>query len=416
MTKPRIFISHSAREPKAAEVLRRLVADLEPDFRVLVDQERLNVDEDQLLAGQDWRAKLFYWMSQAHGAVIIFSESARESDWVRAEASVLAWRRLMDSGKHFTLIPALLSPVTRTDLEQPRFRPMRLTDLQLVRSEDAARVCKQVRAGLEHLLKGRPPETLIEKLERKIARVLREVDAPELEGAARAVGADPDEWDAGADPRVMLAAEMLRRGLPSVSKVIIELDVFLSRDARRELINLVTPAWVDLRAASGIPEIAARVGERRMLWLNGGRPGVEEFTGNSFVRRACARSPDLAWAVLPVPNAAGEDVVGYYKQAIRKQLQSHVVKVEEARDDDIRSVLERKERDKEPVFLLFTPPAPDAEVLGELRREFPTLTFFMLTGDCAMGDLPEEEFLRPGLKEGEELEAYREFNYALTYA
>jgi hypothetical protein len=53
-----------------------------------------------------------------------------------------------------------------------------------------------------------------------------------------------------------------------------------------------------------------------MLWVNGGRPGVEEFTGNSFVRRACARSPDLAWAVLPVPNAAGEDAVGYYKQAI----------------------------------------------------------------------------------------------------
>jgi len=416
MTKPRIFISHSAKEPKAAEVLSRLINDLEPDFRVLVDQERLSTDEDQLLAGQDWRAKLFYWMSQAHGAVILFSESARESDWVRAEASVLAWRRLMDQGKHFTLIPALFAPVTRVDLEAKRFSAMRLTDLQLVRSEDVARVSRQVRAGLEHLLKGKPPETLIEKLERKIARLLRDVDAPELEGAASAIGADPDEWGADADPKLMLAAEMLRRGLPSVSRVIIELDVSLTRDARRELINLVTPTWVDLRAASGIPEIAAREGARRMLWVNGGHPGAEEFTGNSFVRRACARSPDLAWAVLPVPNAAGEDAVGYYKQAIRKQLQSHVVKVEGAKDDEIRSVLARKERDREPVFLLFTPPAPDAEVLDELRREFPTLTFFLLTGDCAVSGLPDAELLRPELQAGEEQDAYAEFKYALTYA
>ncbi|MDQ3919722.1 MAG: toll/interleukin-1 receptor domain-containing protein, partial [Acidobacteriota bacterium] len=244
MSKPRIFISHSAKEAKAAEVLTRLIAELEPDFRVLVDQERLRADEDQLVAGQDWRAKLFYWMSQAHGAVILFSESARESDWVRAEASVLAWRRLMDQGKHFALIPALLAPVTPADLEARRFSPLRLTDLQLVRGDDPARVSRQVRAGLAHLLKGRPPETLIEKLERKIARLLRDVDAPELEGAARVLGADPDEWGAGADPKLMLAAEMLRRGLLSVPKVINELDVFLTRDARRELINLVTPTWV----------------------------------------------------------------------------------------------------------------------------------------------------------------------------
>lgn len=415
MTKPRIFISHSAKEPEAAAVLRRLVADLEPDFRVLVDQDRLSADEDQLLAGQDWRAKLFYWMSQAHGAVIIFSKSALASDWVRAEASVLAWRRLMDQSKHFTLIPALLDPVKRADLEQKHFSPMRLTDLQLVRGDDAARIAAQVRAGLGHLLKGRPPETLIEKLERKIARLLRDVDAPELEGAARAIGADTGAWAADADPRVMLAAEMLRRGLPSVVKVFVELDVFLKRDARRELVNLITPTWVDLRAASGIPEIAARQGAQRTLWVNGGRPGVEEFTGNSFVRRACARSPELAWAVLPVPNAAGEDAVGYYKHAIRKQLQSHVVKVEDAKDEEIRFVLARKERDKEPVFLLFTPPAPDPEVLAELRREFPTLTFFLLTGDCVAGGAEGAEFLRPELQADEEQNAYEEFRYALTY-
>lgn len=416
MTKPRIFISHSAKEPEAAAVLRRLVNDLEADFKVLVDQERLGADEDQLLAGQDWRAKLFYWMGQAHGAVLLLSESALASDWVRAEASVLAWRRLMEQAKQFTLIPALLAPVTRADLEQKKFSPLRLTDLQLVRSDDAARVSKQVRAGLAHLLKGRPPETLIEKLERKISRHLREVDARDLEDAARAIGADPDEWSTTADPRVMLASEMLRRGLPSVVRVILELDVLLEHDARRELIKLVTPTWVDLRAASGIPEIAAREGARRMLWVNGGRPGVEEFTGNSFVQRACARSPDLAWSVLLIPNVSGEDAVGFYKHAIRTQVKSLAARNELASEDDIRSFLARKERDKEPVFLLFTPPAPDAEVLEELRREFPTPTFFLLTGDCAVSDVDGAEFLRPELQAGEEQSAYDEFKYALTYA
>ncbi|MEA2174820.1 MAG: hypothetical protein QOD00_2412 [Blastocatellia bacterium] len=420
MTKPRIFLSHSAKEPKAAEILRHLIADLEQEFKVLCDQERLGKEEDQLLAGQDWRAKLFYWMSQAQGAVIIFSERALASDWVRAESSILAWRRLMDRNQRFTLIPVLLDPVKRSDLEQKQFSPMRLTELELVRNQDAARISAKVREGLAHLLKGQPPETFIEKLERKIARLLRHVDEPELKSAAQSIGANIDEWGADTNPQMMLAAEMIRRGLSSAVRVLLELDVSLTREARRELIDLVAPTWVDLSAASGIPEIAAREGARRLLRVNGGLMGVEEFTGNSFIRRACGRSPDLAWAVLPIPNAAGEDAVGYYKHAIRKQLQSRVVKVENAKDPQIRSVLERKDRDQEPVFILFSPPLPDRAVLDELRREFPTLTFFLLTGDCTVSEQVRElsggEFLQPELKAGEEQNAYDEYVYALTYA
>lgn len=413
LPKPRIFISHSAHEPEAERVLAALVTCLTPKFDVLVDRQRL-------IAGQEWRDELFNWMHRIHGAIILFSSCALESDWVRTEASVLSWRRALDRGKSFTLIPVLLSPVKPDDLDAKKFSPMRLTTLQLVESDDAGTICNKVLAGLQSLLSAPVPDTPLEKLGRKVAYLLRNIEAAELLNAARAMGADVTDWSDSSEYATLLAREMLERGLPWAMRGIRELDDFLEADETRKLVELIAPVWVSMSAASTIPQIAAREDHLlRRLWVNGGDVDEPVFTAKHFVRRACCRTPDTCWPVLYVPPHSGEDDVTYYKGVIHQLLKTHVVKVENAKDSLIKSVLTIKERDQEPIFVAFSPPGPDPQVIKALRAEFPTLTFFIMTGGqsvaAAAGLAADIQFLEPQLRAGEEEAAFNEYITAIGY-
>jgi hypothetical protein len=412
LPKPRIFISHSAHEPAARNALDQLVAGLEPSFKVLFDR-------GELIAGDEWRDKVFALMQQAHSAIILFSSSALASDWVRTEASVLTWRQTLDRGKSFKVIPVLLDPVKRTDLEDKKFAPLRLTTLQLVRTDDPAQIVREVITGLRHLTVAPPPETPLEKLERKIAFLLREIKEAELLEAARAMDVDVSEWNESSEYPMLLAGEMLRRGLPSASSALRELSDFLGPDNTSTLIELIAPVWVSLHAASHIPRIATREDTAaRLISVNGGDE-YPDFTASHFIRRACCRTPSTCWPILPVPNQSGEDEVGYYKRTIRELIKTKVVKVEGAKDSLIQSVLKNRERDQEPIFIVFYPPGPPPEVSAALRTEFPTVTFFVLTGSQSSSGaarLPEGvELLEPKLNPGEEETAFSEYTTAKGY-
>ena len=410
LPKPRIFISHSAHEPEAENVRLALVKCLNRNFDVKTDKELLT-------GGQDFRENIFNWINQAHGAVILFSSSALTSPWVKTEASILAWRRVLDKTASFQLVPVLLSPVTRADIEAKEFSPMRLATLQLVRSDDPVKICKDVRAGLQPLLKPALPETPFEGLIRQVAWLLKKVTAAELLSAAYAMSINVSNWTNEEEYPTLLAKEMLEHGLPKAVKGIRELDNFLDADATETLIELIAPVWVSLAAASRIPQIASMQDTTlRKLWVNGGDDEYAEFTAGHFVRRACCRPPQTCWPVLLVPPDSGEDDAGHYKRVIKESLKIRLVRNESASEVVLREVLARKERDKEPIFIAFTPPGPDRDVIAALRDEFPTLTFFILTGYQAQAvPSPDMQFLQPELKAEDELAAYAEYINAISY-
>lgn len=407
LPKPRIFVSHSAHEPDASNILDELIKCLKPDFEVLVDRKRL-------VAGQDFREEIFSWINRAHGAVVLFSSSALVSQWVRTEASVLAWRHTLGKGKLFPLIPVLLSPIKRTDLDTKEFSPLRLTALQLVRSDDAKTICNKVREGLKPLLQSPPPDTPLEKLARKIAYLLRDVEPPELLNAARAMDTDFTGWNNEKDYPMLLAQEMLERRLQFSMKGIRELAGFHGDDKTETLIELVAPVWVSIPAASIIPQIATRTDKAlRRIWVNAGE--YPAFTPGQFIRRACCREPQNCWPVLLVPPDGGEDEVGHYKRVIKELLRSKVLRLETAKDKELNEVLIRRDRDAEPVFVAFYPPGPTQDVLAALRAEFETLTFFILTGHQPSDAVSSVQFLEPRLQANEESDAYFEYITAKTY-
>jgi len=410
--KPKIFISHSAKESKAQTVLKALINCLKPDFEVLVDKERLK-------GGDDFREEILGWINRAHGAVILFSANALTRPWIKYESGLLSSRRTLAKGKSFTLIPVLLSPVTRDDLDSADFSPMQLAALHFVRSDNLKQICKQVRAGFSGLLQPKLPPTPFEELLIRIVPLLKTVDENVLLTAAIAMGVDVSDWTDAATYPELLATQMLMHGLTTAGKAIRELQDFVSPQTEERLIELIAPTWVNLQAASAIPRIATNSNQTlRRLWLNGG-DDYPDFTAGHFVRRACSRAPDSCWPVLFVPSEAAEDELGYYRLVIRESLKTRLLRKENATDAEVRLLLGEREKNLEPIFVAFYPPGPSSEALTALRTEFPTLTFFILTGNEAANELAnfpaDVEFLEPKLAAGEEAAAYAQYITVRSY-
>ena len=117
-----------------------------------------------------------------------------------------------------------------------------------------------------------------------------------------------------------------------------------------------------------------------------------------------------------VPPDSGEDDIGHYKRVIKESLKIRLLRNESASEVVLKEVLARKERDKEPIFVAFTPPGPDRDVIAALRADFPTLTFFIMTGYQAQPvPSPDVQFLQPELKAEDELAAFAEYMSAISY-
>ncbi len=118
----RVFISHSAKEPEADQALTELAAALnKAGHTVLLDRE-----PGRLSPGIDWRQEIHTWMALCHAAVVLFSPHALESDWVKKEATIMSWRKSLD--KNFILVPVLVPPTKRADLDAKGFGPSDLDD------------------------------------------------------------------------------------------------------------------------------------------------------------------------------------------------------------------------------------------------------------------------------------------------
>lgn len=135
MSKFRVFISHSAKDAIADDVLNKLYENLSQNFEVLLDRERLE-------PGVEWRLELFSWLERCHGAVILLSEDALESSWVLQESTILNWRRHYE--KDFTLIPVLLPSVNQGRLETGWFSAIDLTRIQMVSGNNGDEIVKSI--------------------------------------------------------------------------------------------------------------------------------------------------------------------------------------------------------------------------------------------------------------------------------
>lgn len=247
MFAPKVFLSHSTKDDPGAAAMRR---HLESELRARGWQ--VLVDEDGLRGGEEWRGVLYHWIADCDAAVVLVSDRALESAWVKREINLLLWRRAL--GSPLTIVPAELSPVADTDA--PELADLR--GLQFVPRGDLTPelFAAAVAARLPDL--SAPAAETSDRMRLWLADVvscLRDVtEAEPLRAAAQALDAHQEEWHFPSIGEGQRFLAHLLLGRTSVSRIHTAVEhVARPASARlRQLVGLVTPSWVDGEAARAL--------------------------------------------------------------------------------------------------------------------------------------------------------------------
>ena len=139
MSIKKIFVSHSSKTEANITLLKNVCKGLAKcktdtgslQYRIIYDQDGTNV------GGADWYKSIDQWMLEANAAVILFSKAALfDSDWIKKEASILAWRKNLDPD--FVLIPVLLDGLNPDEFNKGLFGVLQINRHQFIKNASNA--------------------------------------------------------------------------------------------------------------------------------------------------------------------------------------------------------------------------------------------------------------------------------------
>src|SRR5262245_17935400 len=108
--RPKVFISHSAKEPEESALCKAIAGCLDPSkFKSLVDDSRQTVEEV--------RPTIDYWICICDAAFLVLSKAATESRYVAYEIAHLR-QRCLHMKPRFTLVPVWCPEVNEQVLTQ----------------------------------------------------------------------------------------------------------------------------------------------------------------------------------------------------------------------------------------------------------------------------------------------------------
>ncbi len=150
MAELKLFISHSSKTENNIQLLKTVCNGL--DNQALTDSNKtISIVYDQdgtIVGGDNWYSTIDQWMLEAHAAVILFSREALfDSDWVKKEASILAWRNNLDPD--FVLIPVLLDGLDPKEFDKGLFGVLQIRSRQCIASNgNANEIIAEVKKSL----------------------------------------------------------------------------------------------------------------------------------------------------------------------------------------------------------------------------------------------------------------------------
>jgi hypothetical protein len=370
----KIFISHSTKTEEAQEFLDAVRNALDQDFDLRLDQILLE-------GGDNWRASIYQWMDEAHGAVLLLTKEALQSKFVQMEAMILSWRSFRQP--EFALVPVLVGGVTVDDIKGGLFGEMALGTFQVVTLKDPA-AAQDVARCLKKLQKPNPSRTPREILESRIGRLLKKEQVGE--DVLRDVGVKLFGWTAkdfasNTDYFEKFTTDILSENTPVACSAINELkEQGMEKGKAQELLELVFPFWVEEETAKPVARLALSETAKRSLSLDTDEP----YTVHSYIGRSSYKPLSHGFRCYELQPPQLQDSFQDFRGQILKAVKEESG-IKGAAADQIAKNIIKKRNDKrppEPVFVLFPPGlVPDAILLDKLRNEFETVTFFVLAGD-----------------------------------
>lgn len=370
MLRPRIFISHSSKEPAGEKFRDELAERLRAaDYRVLLDK-------DELELSQDWRSTLNAWIGGCDAAVLLVTQAALKSSYVAYETSLLAYRHEQEKGR-FQLIPVYLPPVSQEQLEDTPLAPARVADVQAIRADVPQ--AQAIQSILDYLDTHVPSEFVAERHARRLCGLIKHVDTVELEKAAERIDAALKPWTPGLELPMKVALCLMASGLDTATKGV---RVFRLRvkDALDEVMTLIATSWVDCRSTATIGKVKNQPG---LLAINGDNPR----TAGLYVVAACDYPVGDSWRVAQVDGVVGGEGIEELKQLVRSALARRLGCAPTEVGETVRDLIETE---ADPLFVTLPLSGMNQASLTDLRAEFPEITFFFLAGS----ELPPDELAR----------------------
>lgn len=370
--RPRIFISYSVKDAQGVKVRKSVTAKLLANgFDVWVDSERVKL-------GEQFPKQIFAEIFQCHGGVIIFSGSAAESQWVQAEATVLAARSWRD-GEKFPLVLIFVPPEKPEQLLRRKpFEALDLASMHAITDPDSDKELDHMVerfSRLKHSHQETPIDALIDVVVRRLPR-----DQPVL---ARAVYASLDEA-ALQEPGMDVALADPDQSAPLLARSFFHIGLHAFRDALRHLaaamtksdaaavVDIVVPFWIDPKAVA--PLARAAFGHGRSVPLVNAR---NDMTVRMYIKRAAAEYP-FHWVVIPVTGAGGEKTASAIISEIRDNFRSTDPGLAGFSKAEIDEQIEIAAR-LDPVIVVI-PPTVRVEAIKKVRTKYPHCTFFIRSG------------------------------------
>lgn len=400
----RIFISHSAKDAFSKKVRQRLKAKLQDlGLTPLVDED--------LIAGDTWRAKLHHWLGCCDGAIILFSKNALEqSVWVRKEATILSWRKSLYPG--LVLVPVRLEDVSEEDLRNGYFGSLELGELQQVCcAEDDEEAIENFIEKIVCPFRGLPldrGDPGFGDWVEQVAMRLRFSQSRGLLEAARLLGIEEEEWTGFGDPVNVLAHHVLHLGLvPQVLDAMGKaMSLIGSKENRRDLLKWLWFLWVREEAARQIIPVTQYAEAERLLAIN----VTEQDSGRCYIRRAtCSSNDTLVVGVTGIYGESAAEIVDAFEKSVRQATGLS----RSSRPESDKALLDNLRMGR--VFFLVRKDEMRRDVLDALRQRFPMVTLVLLSGrafpdgeDLGMSGLV---LIHPSLEEGEESTAMAQIGY-----
>jgi hypothetical protein len=287
-----IFISHSSRDDDAARALRERLS------QVLARKpykHTILLDETGIRAGNLWRPKLYRWLAECGGAVLMLTEQALASDWIKKEAAILLWRQAL--GSRVVVVPLLIG-VTKDQVETafPAIEVFERQYQEITDGADAGPVLKKVAAAFGQAADAEDRLGFWARALTSAVSYLDDISRAEL---ARALEGLKGAWSDTPDGVPLIVHALLHA--PSMWDVQTAVQPVLpSFQNPRKLVELVSPVAIPAEAAAGIMTACGRPLGDRVLVLTCTSP----LTAIRYIRRASC--VDTFYRATDPPGTADE--------------------------------------------------------------------------------------------------------------
>lgn len=400
---PRVFISHSAKEPEAASLCQALARRFtQAGFEVLWDSH--------LQASQSWRAVIDEWIWKCDAAVLVLSEAATKSRFVAYEVALLRqrWRYGLP------LVPIWCPNVTENVLTD-RMGALQLAEIQTILKFTAwPAVFDGVAQQVENLLKPLVADTRARhEIEEQLIHELNFGTRTEaaLVAISKKYGLPTFPPGGKDDLALALARHMLDYPAPLGEQRFSHLAVGVSTmktvlaEAVRvpRIVNLVAPfCWVSPEGAIRVAGLfALPAGQPRAIaWRRSWCHAEKMYLHRGF----CVRDRTRLYI------AKASDAAGGTSEAILDHVRAIVAsEVCHRRDAGVAQVAARIKSLSDqgrPVFLVLPARALDAALLDKILGQWPLLCVFLYADKAEPVNLKEQfprvPLLEPPLAPAEE--------------